>query len=125
MRVKVTDTSGALIHNAVAKIGSMAEIQDEARRFDIHVSRLRPEATPRKLATIEFGGGALAGVFYGLADGYDKSVLDVLQDAPQFSDKVVEAIRILLANGAREYLVLGGIYQKYAEDFCQTGLMRN
>ncbi|MCC4289619.1 response regulator [Vreelandella aquamarina] len=93
LRVKVTDTSGALIHNAVAKIGSMAEIQDEARRFDIHVSRLRPEATPRKLATIEFGGGALAGVFYGLADGYDKSVLDVLQDAPQFSDKVVEAIK--------------------------------
>lgn len=93
LRVRVTDTSGALIHNAVAKIGSIAEIKDEARRFDIHVSRLKPEATPRKLATIEFGGGALAGVFYGLADGYDKSVLDVLQDAPQFSDKVVEAIK--------------------------------
>jgi hypothetical protein len=67
VRMHVTDSGGARVHHAVAKLGSLEDIQDEAMRFDNQVSRLDLRATPRKLANLNFGGGALAGVFYGLA----------------------------------------------------------
>ena len=76
-RLRVTDTGGARVHDAVAKLGSPSDIRDEVARFDNQVSRLDPRATPRKLATLDFGGGALAGVFYGLAGRYDTSAFDV------------------------------------------------
>jgi hypothetical protein len=34
-------------------------------------------ATPRKLATLEYGAGARAGVFYGLAAGFEASAFDL------------------------------------------------
>jgi hypothetical protein len=77
LRLRVTDTGGARVHDAVAKLGSPSDILDEATRFDNQVSRLDPKATPRKLATLYFGGGAVAGVFYGLAGGYDASAFDM------------------------------------------------
>jgi hypothetical protein len=77
MRVKVKSSSGAVVHDAVAKLGSREDIRDEAERFDIMVSRLVPSATPRKLATLEYGAGARAGVFYGLAAGFEASAFDL------------------------------------------------
>jgi len=71
MRLKITDTSGASVHDAVAKLGSIAEVRDESIRFDSHISRLDPAATPRKVQTLEFGAKSRAGIFYGLADGFD------------------------------------------------------
>jgi len=76
-RLRVTDTGGARVHDAVAKVGSPDDIRDEAARFDNQVSRLDPSATPRKLATLDFGAGAVAGVFYGLASGYEASAFDM------------------------------------------------
>jgi hypothetical protein len=77
VRLRITDSGGGRIHDAVAKLGSLDDIRDEATRFDNHVSRLDPGATPRKLATLEFGAGAVAGVFYGLAAAYDASAFDI------------------------------------------------
>lgn len=77
MRVRITDSGGARVHDAVAKLGPPKDVQDEANRFDKLVSRLDPAATPRKLATLEFGAGALAGIFYGLAEGFEASAFDL------------------------------------------------
>lgn len=77
VRVRVTNSGGARVHDAVAKLGSPADVRDEGSRFENLVSRLDPGATPRKLATLEFGAGALAGIFYGLAEGFESSAFDV------------------------------------------------
>ena len=77
VRVRITDSGGTRVHDAVAKLGPPEDVQDEANRFDNLVSRLDPAATPRKLATLEFGAGALAGIFYGLAEGFESSAFDL------------------------------------------------
>jgi CheY-like chemotaxis protein len=77
VRLRITDSRGVRVHDAVAKLGSLADVRDEGVRFDNLVSRLAPGATPRKLAVLEFGAGALAGVFYGLAEGFESSAFDV------------------------------------------------
>jgi CheY-like chemotaxis protein len=76
-RLHVTDSAGAIVHDAIAKLGSGALIQREGDRFDRFVARLDPSATPRKLATLEFGAGTRAGNFYSLARGFDKSAFQV------------------------------------------------
>jgi hypothetical protein len=90
--LRVTDSGGARIHDAVAKLGSPADITDETIRFDNLVSRLDARATPRKLATLDFGAGALAGAFYGLAEGYDFSAFDLAQDQDGLASAAVTGI---------------------------------
>jgi CheY-like chemotaxis protein len=71
IRLKVTNTSGATVVDAVAKLATMADVNDESSRFDNYVSRLDHTATPRKLQTLKFGAKSHAGLFYGLAEGFD------------------------------------------------------
>jgi CheY-like chemotaxis protein len=71
VRLKVTNSNGAPVHDAIGKLGSIAEVKDESNRFDTLVARLDPSATPRKLQTLEFGAKARAGIFYGLAEGFE------------------------------------------------------
>lgn len=73
LRLRITDPQGATIYDAVAKLGSLAAVADEGARFDNLVARLEAKATPRKLVTLEAGAGALAGVFYSLAAGFDET----------------------------------------------------
>jgi CheY-like chemotaxis protein len=73
LRLRVTDPQGATIYDAVAKLGSSPVVSDEGNRFERLVARLEARATPRKLVTLEAGAGALAGVFYSLAAGFDET----------------------------------------------------
>lgn len=77
LRLHITDSGGARVHDAVAKLGSPGDVNDEGSRFDNRVARLDASATPRKLATLEFGAGALAGIFYGLAQGFEASAFEL------------------------------------------------
>ncbi|APW58610.1 hypothetical protein BSF38_00008 [Paludisphaera borealis] len=77
LRLHLTDPSGALIYDAIAKLGSADVVREEGEKFDKLVARLDPSATPRKLATLEFGAGSQAGNFYSLARGFDVSAFDV------------------------------------------------
>jgi CheY-like chemotaxis protein len=95
VRLRVTNSDGVRIHDAVGKLGSHTEVRDETQRFDNLVSRLDPVATPRKLATIEFGAGARAGVFYGLADGFDTSVFDICKQSDGREKSAIIAIEAL------------------------------
>lgn len=92
VRLLVTDSNGVVLHNAVAKLGSIPEIKDEARRYDRFVLRLHPGSTPRNLGIHEFGAGDYAGIFYGLADGYDASAIDWIQKHPTEGKTLVQSI---------------------------------
>ncbi|MCY4136862.1 MAG: response regulator [Rhodobacteraceae bacterium] len=92
IRLRVTDRQGVQVHNAVAKLSTLSDVRRENDCYDYHVTRLAPAATPRKLATLEFGAHKLAGVFFGLADGFDESAFDVAYNAPERSEAVIRSI---------------------------------
>lgn len=92
VRLRIRDASGVLLQDAVAKLGELGDIRDEAARFDAHVSRLEPKATPRGLATLEFGAGPVAGVFYGLATGFDATAFDLAFDDAGRAQLAVQGI---------------------------------
>ena len=80
LRLRVTNANGVLIHDTVCKIGDQKDIQDEDQKYQKYVSRLPPEATPRKLATLEYGGKKTSAVFYGLAKDFSLSANNFLDD---------------------------------------------
>ncbi len=97
IRVLVTDSQGVQVHDAVAKLSKPSDIRWEGDCYDRHVTRLAPAATPRKLATLEFGAHKLAGVFFGLADGFDESAFDVAGNAPERSEAVIRGVEAATA----------------------------
>ena len=96
IRLRVTDRQGTLVHDAVAKLSTHAVVRQEGSRYDEYVARLGPAATPRKLATLEFGAHRLAGNFYGLAEGFGKSAFDIVED-PERSLSVVQCLKTVTA----------------------------
>jgi CheY-like chemotaxis protein len=89
IRLKVTDNSGASVHDAVVKLGSIPEVRDESNRFDSHISRLDHTATPRKLQTLEFGAKSRAAIFYGLAEGFESDAFEMATKSGTFQAQVV------------------------------------
>lgn len=92
VRLRVTDMGGARVLDAVAKLGSPQDVHDEGSRFDTSVARLHQSATPRKLATLDFGAGARAGIFYGLAEGFEASAFGMALHQDGQSARAVKAI---------------------------------
>lgn len=93
VRLRVTDRAGARVHDAVAKLGQPATVREEEERFDGQVSRLDPGATPRRLATLYYGAGDLAGIFYGLADGFDSTAFEIAA-GDERSAKAVQSVQL-------------------------------
>lgn len=100
LRLRVTDEHGVVLHDAVAKLGTHADVRKEVDCYDLHVVRLAPAATPRKLTTLEYGAHRLAGVFFGLAEGADESVFDIANEP---ADRVKETI-LGLENAMRRWI---------------------
>jgi CheY-like chemotaxis protein len=71
VRLNITDRGGARIHDLIAKLASVTEVEDETKNYDNHIARLANAATPRKLTTLRFGAKAHAAVFYGLEPGFE------------------------------------------------------
>lgn len=93
LRLKVTDAQGAPIYDAVAKLGTRADVSMEGERFDQLVSRLEPRSTPRKLLELGAGAGANAGVFYGLAAGFERTAFTASEGSVDEADAVIAAIK--------------------------------
>lgn len=92
LRLLVTNAQGAPVHDAVAKIGSMDAVVNEGSRFDRHVARLEPSATPRKLITLEAGAKTSAGVFYGLAAGFGETAFQAAMGAPEHGTTTIRSV---------------------------------
>ena len=105
VRLHVTDHQGVPIHDAVAKLSSHADIEREAYCYATHVARLAPAATPRMLATLEYGAHSLAGMFVGLADGSDASAFSILLDPDRGAAETIRRVEAAMApwiNGVPE-----------------------
>jgi CheY-like chemotaxis protein len=88
-RVRVFDQHGASRINAIAKIGSHDAIATETRNYEREIARLDSRATPRLLGTIDFGGKDTAAVFYSLAEGYEKTLFDLVASDPSLAAIIV------------------------------------
>ena len=92
-RLSITNSHGVLVHDAVAKLSTPSDVQREGDRYDSHVMRLDPAVTPRKLAILEFGGNTMAGIFFGLANGFGKTIFDIVGNSPDQSKVVVYRLK--------------------------------
>ncbi len=90
-RLRVSCTDGSEL-SAVAKLASAAIVEDEGRRFDKFVNRLSAKATPRKLPTLFFGGGATVGAFYSLVDESEMSAFDFAELRDGRAKAAVESV---------------------------------
>ncbi|MFP3559277.1 response regulator [Paraburkholderia sp. SIMBA_049] len=99
LRLKVTNAAGMVVHNTVSKIGEPRAIRDEDEKYTKYVSRLPPEATPRKLKVLEHGGKATSGIFYGLAEGFEQNAFDIVQ-AKSVPVDIVDRIAKLVSRWA-------------------------
>lgn len=97
IRLRITDSQGVQVHDAVAKLATHSHVRRERYCYDHYVTRLAPAATPRKLASLEFGAHKLAGVFFGLADGFDESAFDVARNAPERSQAIILSVEDTMA----------------------------
>lgn len=98
IRLRVTDSQGVQVHDAVAKLSTPADVRREGDCYDNHVTRLAPAATPRKLAILEFGAHKLAGIFFGLlANDFDESAFDVAANKPERSESVIRNVEAATA----------------------------
>ena len=83
IRARVTDRHGVQVHDSVAKLAGLQEVRKEGECYDNFLARLDPAVTPRKLAALEFGAHTLAGIFFGLADGFEESAFDIAKNGPE------------------------------------------
>ncbi len=97
IRLRVTDHQGVLVHDAVAKLSTPDDIRKEGECYDLHITRLAPAATPRKLATLEYGAHKLAGIFFGLAEGSDECVFDIASKSPERAETVIRSVETAMA----------------------------
>lgn len=97
LRLEMYDQTGAPIREVVAKLGDLAKMQDEDARYDKHVTLLDGAATPRKMKLLEFGAGAMAGLFYQLASGHDASMFKTMAVEDALAAKAVAATADALA----------------------------
>lgn len=89
-RLVAFNASGAPVHAAVAKIGSIEDVRDERDRYNGFVARLTPGITPRLLACYEFGAKATGAIFYGLAAGHVYSFFQLAKDFPGVCQAAVQ-----------------------------------
>jgi len=89
LRIRIFNEAGALIHDAVAKIGSISDVRSEQARYNNFVQRLTPGITPRLLGTYEFGAKSTGAIFYGLAAGHDHSFFDISQKMPEVCGQAI------------------------------------
>ncbi|MCY3966457.1 MAG: response regulator [Acidobacteria bacterium] len=98
LRLRVTDRQGVLLHDAVGKLSTHEDVRREGACYDLDVIRLAPAATPRKLATLEYGAHSLAGVFFGLAEGADESVFEIARAFPGRAKEIVQSLEVAMRN---------------------------
>jgi hypothetical protein len=90
-RVRVEEANGALAIQAVAKIGLVVDIDDEAGRYD-YVTGLPPGVFTPHVKTIRAGAGRYGGVFYSLDEGFDRSLFDLLPAETALAVTAVEKL---------------------------------
>ena len=90
---KVISQHGETIIYTAAKIGTLASVHDEIRKYNNEVIRLPPGAFPQLCDQVVAGVGNRGGVFYRLAEDYKSSLFALLSEDPARAATVVQKIR--------------------------------
>jgi CheY-like chemotaxis protein len=91
--LRIEDYSGALAALAVAKIDSLPEISEEVRRYDEYVSGLTPGIFTPLIKKLTAGAGRFGGAFYGLDEGFDRSLFELAVSKPGNAARGIDALR--------------------------------
>jgi CheY-like chemotaxis protein len=93
--IRATMKNGAdqIILATAAKLGSLAEIEGEVAAFDKDAKRLPIGFFPPLAETVDKGACGAAGAFYQLAEGYSRSVFDLLAADEAAAVAVVNVVR--------------------------------
>jgi hypothetical protein len=86
---------GNQTHLTVGKLTTIKELGEELTRYQIF-NRLLPGAAPTIVCQVRTGAGQIGGTFYQLAAGHDRSLFDVLTDAPDIGGKLVAEVRAVV-----------------------------
>lgn len=95
-KLSMHDQAGIPMRSVFAKLGDRSRVFDENARFEEHIVNLDGNATPRKIALIEFGGCRTCGIFYQLADGFPDAIFSVLGKDDDRAAAAVRSVRELL-----------------------------
>lgn len=95
-KLNVSDARGSPLHYAICKIGTEEEVTDEQRRFDYHISRLVPSATPRLLCLLSAGAKNFAGAFYSLAKGFDQNAFNLVYEDNKVLDVFFRRLEVAM-----------------------------
>jgi hypothetical protein len=93
VRATMRNDADQVLLGTVAKLGSLAEIQTEIAAFDQHAKRLPIGFFPPITDTIDKGACGAAAVFYSLAEGYARSLFDLLASDEAAAVGVVALVR--------------------------------
>lgn len=96
LRVRVSNENGVTTALAVGKLGKLKILQSEQARYERHVlPLLQPGSFAARLDEVRAGAGDAGGLFYSLADDFDRSLFDVLAADPQAGAALVPVVRAL------------------------------
>ncbi|MBB3147740.1 CheY-like chemotaxis protein [Phyllobacterium trifolii] len=76
VKVVARNAAGAPVHTAVAKIGDLAAVRDEHRRYAGEITKLQPGGYPPLTVKIDAGSGAVGGVYYSVVGTEVTSLFD-------------------------------------------------
>ena len=128
IRVRVTNHQGVLVHDAVAKLSTLADIRRENACYESQVVRLAAGATPRKLRTLSYGAHDRAGIFFGLAEGSDQNAFDVASGSPDQVKNAIASVEAATApwiTGVPETrMAIGDIRRRILDDDTFEGVCR-
>lgn len=114
--VSVEDRYGAVRSRTVAKLGQLETVRREERGYyDLVASLLNVGTFTPLNKRIDVGAGDVAGLFYVLADGFRRSLFDLLVQDPETAAGVVRQLGDHLApwtRGARRDTVTVGDIRK-------------
>lgn len=117
--LEIQDKNDNTILKAVVKCGPHYKIDEDSCNYDKAINRLRPEATPRKIDIIKYGGARCSAVFYSLAEGCNHSFFSASKKN-LLDEKTREVLKDLLSEwhhcSHEEHLKIGHIRRMILSD---------
>lgn len=99
LRVRVRDDQGREVARAFGKVGSVVQIEREMNRYEAHVvNRLPMESYAPQTSVVSSLIGRRRGVFYALADRFDRSLLSITALSDNDAAQVVSRIEEIAAS---------------------------
>lgn len=110
---------GNTIGSAIAKLATHDKVLDEKGRYK-YVALLQAGAYATEMAFLDSGAGSLAGLFYRLAEGYDLSLLKVIENDPKaacsYLERLAEIDKPWIDGGSRQSTTLAAIRRAMISD---------